>query len=109
MEVTETDPPATPEQGKLVRAYALGGPLKRRMIEAPVPWHRRLVVATGPTGNTSYYYRAFKGGGWRVAIPMWVHESLINKDGQVISPAFYLPPYMAAPMESCLLLPRVRK
>jgi len=101
--------PATPDQGKRVYAYVVGGPLHGRNVTENAS-SRVLAVATGPNpgDNTYYQLRRYLGSGWRVSIPMWVHTSLI-RDGNVVAPAHLLPSYMRPAAESCLLLPRVKK
>lgn len=99
------------EEEKVKRsAYVIGGPLHGKFVtEALTPI---LVVAHGPDQDSYYFLRQYRGGGWRVAIPMWVHGSLLPDSslyGQAKVPMHLMPCYLRQASEVCPLMPRVRK
>jgi len=61
------------------------------------------VTAVAPGGRRGRYLPAkIKLEGWKVAFPVWVHESMWRV-GEPIVPARLLPNYTAPMRESCLL------
>lgn len=89
-----------------VTAQAIGGPFQGKWVTC---LGQAMRVATGPqTPDTLYHLKRFKGSGWLVSIPVWVHESMIDRSGQVTAPRRLLPRYAACALEASALLPRVK-